>query len=159
MEGQELATSVRKLMEDQHKAMMKSLLSGAYDVDVQRRMGSNVYEPGVLASGERAPGLLVGGEASSRAATAPATAPVMQPVPIVTLPPVVRAPRGANPVRPPPVMTPALGAIAITGVPPVVGRTAATPTPRITTPSMAAPRPLDEIVLQYLLSDIDAPRH
>ncbi len=53
--------TVRKLMEEQHKTMMKGLGQGAHDAEIARRTGA-VYEPGVLANGNRAPGLLVGGD-------------------------------------------------------------------------------------------------
>jgi hypothetical protein len=81
----DLFSAVRKLMEDQHKAMMKSLLQGGHDAEILRRTGGTVYEPGVLAGGERAPSLLVGGDRSptsvpppvARATSIPPTPPPM----------------------------------------------------------------------------------
>jgi hypothetical protein len=153
LEGAELSAAVRRLMEDQHKAMMKGLLAGAHDAEIQKRTGGNVYEPGVLASGERAPGLLVGGEATPR--LSPPAAPALQPAPAGSLPATVRAPPVTTP-RTPPVLVPKAGMVPLVGAPPVV-RPSIAPPRAVTAPTV--PRAaLDELVLQYLLSDLDAPR-
>ena len=99
------ASAVRKMMESQHKAIMRALLSGTYDTDITKHTQAT-YAPGVLGAGARAPELLVGG------AQKPAVA------------------REATPRSiPPPSRPPA-----------------------------ATTRPLDEVVLSYLLADLDRPR-
>jgi hypothetical protein len=50
----DLPKAVRILMEAQHKAMLKRLISGEFD-DLAERLGAPHYEPGVLATGETGP--------------------------------------------------------------------------------------------------------
>jgi hypothetical protein len=147
----EIFGAVRKLMEDQHKAMMKSLLGGDHDPEIAKRTADKVYAPGVLANGERAPGLLVGGENAAPKAAAnalPPTAPApAKPAngasgPAGHMPPVRRTPPAAAPRQPPPVMTP--------NIPPA--KQPSGPPSRAQAPNPNAP-PLDEIVLEYLLAD------
>lgn len=177
-----LAATVRRLMEEQHKALMKSLIGGAYDAEIARRTGAPVYEPGVLADGERAPGLLVGGQPR----------PPAPPVRPVTPPPSARPPTPppmARPMTPPP--RPAMpGPPPLRPAPPAppspLSALPTEPTPRLPRPPLArplarpvtpAPRPppaptrpmpdpalfgdkpggepgLDEIILSYLATDL-----
>jgi len=125
----EVAGTVRKMMEDQHKGMVKSLMGGAYDADIAKRTGSDTfYEPGVLANGERAPGLLVGGEKSSpKSADGPISIPpAPRPAPAPTIPPPAMKPAPVPAPRPPPVPEPT--------VPPLVLRPTSTPASRAAQP-------------------------
>lgn len=147
--------AVRKLMEDQHKAMMRSLVQGAHDAEIERRTG-NVYAPGVLAGGEKAPGLLIGGDTPA-SGSAKVEAPKMQapkvepprpaPRPVSAPQPVVaRAPTPAS--RPPPLSRMA---------PPT------RPPPRMEPRApekgfgegLISERSLDEVILSYLAADVE----
>jgi len=182
----DVSAAVRKLMEDQHKTMIKRLVGGAHDAEIAKRTGSDTfYEPGVLANGARAPGLLIGGDSSGppSAPSAVATRPDLRPVPAapMSLPPsspvaALAAVPPSLPGRPRP---PAPGALpssvprvaqvrpgAPVHVPPVM-----TPAPAIAAPVSrpssppsfppslpVAHRALDEIILSYLISDLESPR-
>jgi hypothetical protein len=168
---------VRKLMEEQHKAMMKSLLAGHHDAEISRRTGGPIYEPGVLANGERAPGLLVGGD-KLPAAPAPTTPNVSMPPSWPSVPPrsAPMASSLASSVRPgagghrplatgvppaPPVMVPS--AISMTPAPPQRAPAGMRSPPTTLPPVRPAPQPepeafrggLDEVILNYLASDPD----
>lgn len=139
-----LSTTVRRLMEEQHKQLMKSLIGGAYDAEIARRTGGPVYEPGVLAGGERAPGLLVGGQPR----------PPVPPARPMTPPPSARPatpPPMARPATPPPMarpMTPPPPRPVMPGVPPLraappppspLTALPSEPTPRLPRPPLARP--------------------
>ena len=87
----DLAKLVRSLMEAQHKAMVKRLVSGEFNAKVQLFAPS--YEPGVLATGQTSP------EAMNVARTAPAAASAMSGSTMGT--PAAGSPR-MPPARPPP---------------------------------------------------------
>lgn len=127
----ELAAMVRRRMEEQHKAVLKTLLSGGYDAELARRGGTAaVYEPGVLASGERAPGLLVGGTAEE--------------------PPAARAPGGpAGVPAAAPVPGPAAGPAKSGG---------AIPAKSLFEENPGGERRLDELILSFLAADLDKAR-
>lgn len=135
--------TVRKLMEDQHKAMMKALASGQHDAEIERRTGGTAfYEPGVLAGGARAPGLLVGGDKKPGESTPPpakAAAPVVKPAAPAPAP---VAPRPVASVHPPPKAAP---------------RPAARPEPAFGD-GLVSERSLDEVILAYLAADLDGPK-
>lgn len=140
----EVFAAVRRLMETQHKEMMRALVRGQYDEEIERRTQGNIYEPGVLAGGEKAPGLLVGGDVALKASVAPASPPV-------TTPPPVRAP------APPPK--------AATQPPPL--RRVAPPMRPVRTPrsdpkpdevfggGLISDKSLDEVILSYLAAELD----
>jgi hypothetical protein len=168
----DLFSAVRKLMEDQHKAMMKSLLQGGHDAEILRRTGGTVYEPGVLAGGERAPSLLVGGDRSptsvpppvARATSIPPTPPPMPSSLASSLPKTSAIRPLATGVAPsPPVMVPK--AISMeTPTPPTRANVASAPrapAPRVpgkeagSAPVAQTSRGWDEVILSYLASDAD----
>lgn len=176
-EGSELFAAVRKRMEEQHKAMMRELLAGRHDAEIARRSGGGVYEPGVLASGEKAPGLLVGGSLATPAtpatrppapAAAPARAPVA-PTPTVTPTPVPSprrppAPTTARPT-PPPTPRPKTESASSPASPPTsptfpTTLPASQPAPRNDAPlfgdGLISHRRLDEVILNYLATDPEA---
>ncbi len=126
-----LAAQVRKLMEDQHKLMMRNVHTGVHDAEIARRTGGAVYEPGVLANGTRAPGLLVGGDGQTPASATPVRAPAPPPASVPTPPPRQAAP-APQPARPAPV--------AAKAAPPPPARSAAPAAPR-TPPPMASSLP------------------
>ena len=146
----DIFSTVRKLMEDQHKAMMKGLGQGAHDADIARRTNA-VYEPGVLANGDRAPGLLVGGDKPSSLPPKTNAAPVASkpppaPTPTPARPAAMassltsRRPLATAPPPAPPVMVP--DAISMTK-PPALRSTTSAP----------GVRNLDDIILAYLAAD------
>ena len=130
----DLPKAVRILMEAQHKAMLKRLISGEFN-ELAERLSAPHYEPGVLATGQHGP-QAVNAAGSQPAATKPATAPakaarpaapqrpapprqpVWQPAPPGASPPpaprvpggplpqTTRVPPQGRPPGPPPKMTP-----------------------------------------------------
>jgi hypothetical protein len=129
---------VRRRMEDQHKAMLRALLAGAHDPEIERRTSGAVYEPGVLADGERGPGLLVGGAPKSGA---PAGRPG-EPAPHVA----------ARPTLPTPLPRPS--ATASSSAP----STRAPAEPSLFGEGLVSERRLDEVILSYLAADLENSR-
>lgn len=82
----DLPSTVRRLMEEQHKTMMRGLLRGEFDGAIEKRVGARVYEPGVLAGGLRAPELLVGGATPRPARPGDSRPPVLTPQPAAHTP-------------------------------------------------------------------------
>lgn len=149
---------VRKLMEEQHKGMMRALVRGQYDAEIERRSGGSVvYEPGVLAGGERAPGLLVGGDKAGETTPAPQKPRSVPTPPPSTLAPPIRstpAPTIPPPVRPPPApQTP-----RAPPPPPAPRPAVATADSSIFGDGLISDRSLDEVILSYLASDLDGPK-
>jgi hypothetical protein len=109
----DLPKAVRILMEAQHKAMLKRLVSGEFS-EAAERVSAGHYEPGVLATGQTGPAAVNAASASAPArgaqtrlvskapATKPATQPAQTRAPAPRQQPVWRpAPPGASPVAPP----------------------------------------------------------
>jgi hypothetical protein len=108
----ELTKVVRALMEHQHKAMLKRLVTGDFD-ELAQRLSAQHYEPGVLADGTNTASYVnTGAAAPAKAKPAPATkppkpapaAPVLKPVPAPARPaaPIWHpAPPAASPPRTP----------------------------------------------------------
>ena len=65
----DLPKAVRVLMEAQHKALLKRLISGEFN-DLAERLGAPHYKPGVLATGETGPTAVNAGGAAPPAFTA-----------------------------------------------------------------------------------------
>ena len=101
----DLPRIVRGLMEQQHKAMLKRLVSGEFD-DMAERLGATHYEPGVLADGTNTasyvnahPAAPAKPHAVPRPAAVPAPArPAPKPAPAIAAPP-APAPAAAPPAR------------------------------------------------------------
>jgi hypothetical protein len=130
----DLPKAVRILMEAQHKAMLKRLVSGEFN-EIAESVSKH-YEPGVLATGQTGPAAVNAPRAAPARAAAPIVSkvplkpmtpapaktaaprqPVWQPAPPGTSPPAPRVPGGplpqttrvpprAKPHGPPPTMTP-----------------------------------------------------
>ena len=131
----DLPKAVRILMEAQHKAMLKRLVSGEFN-EIAEHVSQH-YEPGVLATGQTGPAAVNAPRAApargasapivsktplkpmtpARAKTAVPRQPVWQPAPPGTSPPTPRVPGGplpqttrvppkVKPQGPPPTMTP-----------------------------------------------------
>ncbi|MGZ6125719.1 MAG: hypothetical protein ACXWLR_12215, partial [Myxococcales bacterium] len=94
--GSDLAKVVRALMEQQHKAMLKRLVSGEFD-EMAERLSAPHYEPGVLADGTNTASYVN----AHPAAPAPAR-PQKVPKPAVRPAPVRPLPKPAAPVAAPP---------------------------------------------------------
>jgi hypothetical protein len=94
--GPDLAKVVRGLMEQQHKAMLKRLVTGEFD-EMAERLSAPHYEPGVLADGTNTASYVN----SHPAAPAPAR-PQSVPKPAARPPPVRAVPKPAAPAAPPP---------------------------------------------------------
>lgn len=138
----DLQRLVRGLMEGQHKAMLKRLVSGEFN-EIAERLSANHYDPGVLADGTNTAAYVNTGAAP--AARPPVKAPSPSPRPLAK-------PATAPPPRPPqPVWQPAPPAAsprtpgqplpAVTRVPGQVQRPNAPPRMvPVQTPTPAAPR-------------------
>ncbi|HWE25164.1 MAG TPA: hypothetical protein VG496_14590, partial [Myxococcales bacterium] len=116
----DLPKAVRILMEAQHKAMLKRLVSGEFN-ELAERVSAAHYEPGVLATGQTGPAAVnvAGARSPVRAAPAPAIAKAPPPrLPTQTTPP---APPKPAPPRQQPVWRPAPPAASPTPAPRVPG--------------------------------------
>jgi len=138
----DIFANVRRLMEEQHKAMLKGLTQGQHDTEIERRTAVASYAPGVLAGGVQAPGLLTGGEASGKSAPAPArpAAAPAAPKPAPVAPAAVAAAPAPKPAPAP------------------VSKPAVRPAPRETTTfgeGLVSDKSLDEVILSYLSADLD----
>jgi len=95
----ELAKVVRALMEHQHKAMLKRLVSGEFD-ELAQRLAASHYAPGVLADGTNTASYVnTGAAAPAKAKPAPSSKPPKPPPPAPALKP-VPAPAPARPAAP-----------------------------------------------------------
>src|SRR3954463_11218134 len=92
--GPDLSKLVRGLMEGQHKAMLKRLVSGEFN-EMAERLSATHYDPGVLADGSNQASYTTAPPASAPAAGPPAPKPV--PTPAVFAKPAAPAPRPAAP--------------------------------------------------------------
>jgi hypothetical protein len=127
----DLTARVRRLMEDQHEAMVARLRRGEFDAAIDAR----------LARAGRAPGAHRAPSASVLAAGTPAAAPAAgapTPVPAAGAPTPVPAAGAPTPV-------PAAGATARASATPPVGR------PRAFGEGIVSRKPLDEVILEYLV--------
>jgi hypothetical protein len=125
-----LASTVRALMEAQHKHMLKRLVAGEFK-ELAARFSAH-YEPGVLADGTNTASY-VNTDVSKDAAPKPAAAPP----PAARPPPPTPAPAPAR--RPPPTMAPAVTArpaVPIVTTPPSLPK----PPPRTPPPPVGPPR-------------------
>lgn len=155
IEPGEIFATVRRLMENQHKAMMRSLVKGEYDAEIERRTAGNIYEPGVLAGGEKAPGLLVGGEKTPIDGAVPPTAKTAPAAPRTPAPAPAPAP-SAPPPRYTPSQPPPLSRVAPPTRPPP-----ARLVPRAASDfgdGLISEKSLDEVILSYLAADVEGPK-
>ena len=146
----DLPKAVRVLMEAQHKALLKRLISGEFN-DLAERLGAPHYKPGVLATGETGPTAVNAGGAAPPPPRPPAPLLPKAPLPKQMFPPAPRpAPRPAptQPVweasppgasRPPAPRVPGGPLPQTTRVPPQV-RPPAGPPPKMTPTSSPAVR-------------------
>ena len=87
----ELQKVVRGLMENQHKAMLKRLVSGEFD-EMAERLSATHYEPGVLADGTNTASYVNAHPAPARAHPQPVVRPVARPAPVRPVPKPAAAP-------------------------------------------------------------------
>ena len=93
----ELAKVVRGLMEQQHKAMLKRLVSGEFE-EMAERLAAPHYEPGVLADGTNTASYVNAHPATAAPAKPPPPKPAAKPLPSPAAKPVVKpAPAPAAP--------------------------------------------------------------
>jgi hypothetical protein len=140
--GESLLAAVRKLMEGQHKSMLKQLSRGEHDAAIEQRMGVGVFQS-EGASGADDPQPITEEERPPRpraaSSTAAASAAAASPSPAAGSKP---SPAQAEPTRldnPRPVAE---------ETPPVVSRLS-----RVFGERVAAEKPLDEMVLDYLVEN------
>jgi hypothetical protein len=131
----DLQRIVRGLMETQHKAMLRRLVSGEFNELADRVAAPHHYEPGVLATGEAGPRAVNAPSGPApKAAPPPATKAPPRPLPPAPRPPAPRqpvwqpAPPGASP--PPSPRMPGAPLPQTTRVPPAGPRAPVSP-PRI----------------------------
>jgi len=131
----DLSKAVRILMEAQHKAMLKRLISGEFN-DLAERLAAPHYEPGVLATGETGPTAVNAGGAAPPPPRPPAPLLPKAPLPKQMASP---APRPApRPVPKQPVWEPAPPGAS----PPPAPRVPGGPLPQTTrVPPQARPPP------------------
>ena len=146
----DLAKAVRVLMEAQHKAMLKRLISGEFN-ELAERLSAPHYEPGVLATGQTGPAAVnAGGPPPPPPPRAPA--PLLPKVPLskqMAVPPARPAPPPQKPVwepappgaSPPPVRRVPGGPLPQTTRVPPQARPPAGPPPKMTPTSTPAVRP------------------
>ncbi len=91
----ELQKVVRGLMENQHKAMLKRLVSGEFE-EMAERLAATHYEPGVLADGTNTASYVNAHPAPARAHPKAVPRPVARPAPVRPVP------KPAAPVATPP---------------------------------------------------------
>lgn len=165
VDATELSATVRKLMEEQHKTMMKGLLSGTHDSEIDKRTADKVYEPGVMADGARAPGLLVGGEKAGHKLASenalppkPPGKPASQPGDTERSVKPVSAPLASSVPRPS--MSGFMAAPESMSPAPIMPPLTPTPMARPNTPGPRGigNRPLDQMVMDYLLAELDRRR-
>jgi hypothetical protein len=99
----DLQKLVRGLMEQQHKAMLKRLVSGEFD-EMAERLSAPHYEPGVLADGTNTASYVNSHPVAAAPAAAPAS-PAVKAVPAAT--PVPAKPEPAKPAPAKPAAKPA----------------------------------------------------
>jgi hypothetical protein len=167
--SEDLAARVRKVMEDQHKALLREVVRGAFDaVEQERTATARAYEPGELAPGPAA-------EPVQEPEPQPEPEPEPEPQPAFAEA-VALASNGAaaakegpwGPPVLPRVQKPALAAPPACPVPPAraarpsqpLGRVAVASHADASRPSAAdaADRRLDELILSYLAEDLGTKR-
>jgi hypothetical protein len=152
-----LQETVRTMMEEQHKEMLRSLISGAYD-EVIARYSDRAWQPGVvdgapappepaaLSAGAVAPAVGAVGKAPPPPGAAPPAHPSTPPQP--PSPPAPPSPSSSAPPVPPEVV--AAQQMAVGPVPKEGGDT-------IFGEDLISERSLDEVILSYLAEDGDEP--
>ena len=141
-----LEEAVRTMMEEQHKEMLRSLISGAYD-EVITQYGSKSWQPGVV------------DHAAAAASPPPLPSPppaglqVPQPPPTAAAPPPRAAAAPPPPMAPPPraALPPEVVAAQQMEVKPVPKEGGDT----IFGEDLISERSLDEVILSYLAEDGD----
>lgn len=164
LSGSELFAEVRKRMEEQHKGMIRSLLNGSHDAEIDKRLGTSVYSPGVLADGQKAPGLLVGGERSEviaalsssvdEAAKTPAPASASSPPSAPPISPSSTPSTSPNPSTSKP-RAPLAKAVPGAGSKAPAPKTPAVSGQALFADEVMSERRLDEVILQYLATALD----
>src|SRR5947209_6805794 len=171
----DLPRVVRGLMEQQHKTMLKRLVTGEFD-ELAERLSAPHYDPGVLADGTNTASY-VNTQASTPARAAPpvwqAAPPSASPprTPGAPLPHVTRQP--GQPTRPttPPRLAPVLPAPARPAAPAAAKAAQApsffsdspveTPTddlPTLFAEELISEKSLDEVILAFLSADLEPPK-
>jgi len=129
---------VRQLMEEQHKEMLRNLVSGVYDdVDIANASQAKSYQPGVLDTGT-APVALN---------TAPAKPIEVRPKPAPPIPLTTIAP--PSPFEPRPLPPEVIAARQLTEAPRLIEEGAET----LFGEDLISEKSLDEVILQYLAGD------
>lgn len=142
-----LEEAVRTMMEDQHKEMLRSLISGAYD-EVITQYGSKSWQPGVV-DGQKGPQPPAAAPLAAVAPTMPAppaTSFQTPPAPAAASPGMAPS---ASPPRPAVLLPPEVVAAQQMEVKPVPKEGGDT----IFGEDLISERSLDEVILSYLAED------
>ena len=155
--GESLETAVRKLMEGQHKSMLRQLSRGEHDAAIEQRMGVGIFQS-QTASGADDPQSITEEERPPRGSVAPplpspsaasAASPASGSTPP---PPAARAGQAGQPGQAEPTRLEDPRLVA-EETQPVVSRLS-----RVFGERVAAEKPLDEMVLDYLVENARSKR-
>jgi hypothetical protein len=137
---------VRQLMEEQHKEMLRNLVSGVYDeIDVANASQAKSYQPGVLDTGTapRPMNTAAPKPVAAKAPIAEVSRPkVAQPIPLTTIAP-------PSPFEPRSLPPEVLAARQLTETPKLIEEGAET----LFGEDLISEKSLDEVILQYLAGD------
>jgi len=145
----DLADLVRQLMEEQHKEMLRNLVSGTYDeIDIANAEKAKSYQPGVLDTGE-APRPLNTAPAAPLELRPRPPAPAPAPAPVTAAPIRLTALAPPSPFEPKPLPPEVLAARELTEAPRLIEEGAET----LFGEDLISEKSLDEVILQYLAGD------
>jgi len=137
----DLPELVRQLMEEQHKEMLRNLVSGTYDeIDAANADKAKSYQPGVLDTGNAPRPLNVVPTAPLEAKPKPAPAP--PPIQLTAIAP-------PSPFEPKPLPPEVLAARELQETPKLIEEGAET----LFGEDLISEKSLDEVILQYLAGD------
>jgi hypothetical protein len=136
-----LSELVRQLMEEQHKEMLRNLISDVYnDIDAANEEKAQSYQPGELSTGTAPRPLNT--PAIAAAAPPPPPKPKPSPIPLTTVAP-------PSPFDPKPLPPEVLAARELREAPRIIEEGAET----LFGEDLISERSLDEVILQYLSGD------
>ena len=134
---------VRQLMEEQHKEMLRNLVSGTYDdIDSANAKAANSYQPGVLDTGDAPRPINEKMAPAAVVAKAPAPKAPVMPIPLTSVAP-------PSPFEPKPLPPEVIAARELQEAPRLIEEGAET----LFGEDLISEKSLDEVILQYLAGD------
>jgi hypothetical protein len=136
---------VRQLMEEQHKEMLRNLVSGTYDdIESANAKAAHSYQPGVLATGEapKAINTPPSPVVPVVAKAPPPPKPAVMPIPLTSVAP-------PSPFEPKPLPPEVIAARELPETPKLIEEGAET----LFGEDLISEKSLDEVILQYLAGD------